>query len=152
EPFQDLSPTAACGPMVPTNVNYATTITTTVTQYVASVMAQGTAGGATANKMLKAQMLATALDAYFSDPTLGGDKIGSPLSGGIGDAVIDITGYASAFSMCGLVGSASIFDLLDCAANQSNAGGSIWYGQNKGLQTTAAAMFDAINNSHVSPP
>src|SRR5438445_10432785 len=47
------------------------------------------AGGAAMNTMLKAQMLATALDVYFSDPALGGNKIGAP--GPIGSDLIDLT-------------------------------------------------------------
>jgi hypothetical protein len=34
-----------------------------------------TSAGKTCNSMLKAQMLATTLDVYFSDPSLGGNRI-----------------------------------------------------------------------------
>ncbi len=56
----------------------------TVATYVSSVIGAATCGGTTCNAMLKAQMLATALDVYFSDPALGGDKIGA--RGPIGSA------------------------------------------------------------------
>jgi hypothetical protein len=42
----------------------------------------------TCNTMLKAQDLATSLDVYFSDPTLGGNQIGAP--GPIGGVSIDL--------------------------------------------------------------
>ena len=62
-PFSDLSSTATCAQ---------------VASYVTSVIkAANCSTGGTCNAMLKAQMLATALDVYFSDPTLGGNKIGS---------------------------------------------------------------------------
>ncbi len=62
EPFQDLSATATCKQ---------------VASYVSTTIGAATCGGSTCNPMLKAQMLATALDVYFSDPTLGGNKIGA---------------------------------------------------------------------------
>ena len=43
--------------------------------YVTNVIKAANASGAAMNAMLKAQMLATALDVYFSDPALGGNKI-----------------------------------------------------------------------------
>src|SRR5206468_12621024 len=58
-PFQDLSATANC---------------TAVASYVTTIIKAANASGATMNAMLKAQMLATALDVYFSDPALGGVK------------------------------------------------------------------------------
>jgi len=60
-PFGDLSPTATC---------------TQVASYVNTVIGAATCGGSTCNPMLKAQMLATALDVYFSTPGLGGNQIG----------------------------------------------------------------------------
>src|SRR5262249_56576941 len=60
-----------------------------VATYVYNVIKAATCGGSTCNAMLKAQMLATALDVYFSDPALGGNKIGAPAPiGGVG---IDLT-------------------------------------------------------------
>jgi len=60
--------------------------------YVAGVIGGATcSSGGACNTMLRAQMLATALDVYFSDPTLGGNRIGAynglgnktPVIGGI---------------------------------------------------------------------
>ena len=62
-PFQDLSATATCSQ----DATYVTGIIKAATC---------TSSTNTCNSMLRAQMLATALDVYFSDPTLGGNKIG----------------------------------------------------------------------------
>jgi hypothetical protein len=63
-PFQDLSATATCAQV-------ATYVTTVIKAATCSTTANGPC-----NAMLKAQMLATALDVYFSDPALGGNQIG----------------------------------------------------------------------------
>jgi hypothetical protein len=63
DPYQDLSATASCK---------------TVASYVATVIgAANCSSGGTCNLMLRAQMLATALDVYFSTPGLGGNQIGA---------------------------------------------------------------------------
>ena len=62
DPFQDLSSTATCKQ---------------VASYVATTIGAATCGGSTCNPMLKAQMLATALDVYFSTLGLGGNQIGA---------------------------------------------------------------------------
>ena len=56
----------------------ATTCKTEAT-YVANAISGATCSSSTntCNTMLRAQMLATALDVYFSDPTLGGNQIGA---------------------------------------------------------------------------
>src|SRR5262249_54001740 len=77
-PFQDLSATATC---------------TQVATYVSNVIKAGSASGASLTPMLKAQMLATALDVYFSDPALGGNKINAPAP--IGGLTIDLTQICS---------------------------------------------------------
>src|SRR6266568_4575365 len=61
-PFQDLSSTAPCG-------SVGSTSNTNVVGYVYTVIKAATCSGTTqpCNAMLKAQMLATALDVYFSD-------------------------------------------------------------------------------------
>jgi hypothetical protein len=66
--------------------------------YVYNVIkaASCTSTAKTCNSMLKAQMLATALDVYFSDPTLGGNRIGAYNGKGnaqtpIGAITIDLT-------------------------------------------------------------
>src|SRR5215468_10778653 len=73
-PFQDLSATASCS---------------AVATYVSTILGSATASGAAMNAMLKGQMLATALDVYFSTPTLGGNKIGAPTP--LGGVKIDLT-------------------------------------------------------------
>ena len=148
-PFQDLSSTATCS---------------AVATYVYNVIKAANCGGATCNTMLKAQMLATALDVYFSDPVLGGNKIGAPKP--IGGLSIDLT------QVCGMIdgsgGTATcsgtyqndsgafggahcltVLQALACAASQSNVGGTTWYGNNKATQVMAKNVFDAINNVQV---
>jgi len=145
-PFQDLSATATCAQ---------------VATYVTNVIKAANASGASMNKMLKAQMLATALDVYFSDPALGGKKINAPAP--IGGVAIDLT------KICKNIGggctifedvrsafdnqmSMTVSQMLAYAASQSNAGGSSWYGQVKATQELAKDAFDAINNEKVFAP
>jgi hypothetical protein len=137
-PYEDLSATATCAQ---------------VAQYVTTVIKAANASGAAMNAMLKAQMLATALDVYFSDPARGGNKINAPAPVGlrsidltlinkpIGSASFENTSAAFGGSSC-----ASVSDLLTSAAAQSNPGGSNWYGQVKAMQELAKDTFDAINN------
>ena len=117
------------------------------------------------NAMLKAQMLATALDVYFSDASKGGNKIGSPNK--IGDAKVDLTKVCKMLAQSGGVSTCSgstvnsgpafgdsapyptsmkVSDMLTYAASKSNSGGSSWYGQSKSIQELAKNAFDAINN------
>jgi hypothetical protein len=145
-PFQDLSSTATCS-------QFAT--------YVLNIIKAANASGSSMNAMLKAQMLATALDVYFSDPSLGGNKINAPAplggvkvdltmicnmldSGGSGTCSGAFTNTSSAFGggTCQTVSA-----LLAYAASQSNGGGSTWYGQVKATQQLAKNTFDAINNA-----
>ena len=42
--------------------------------------------------------------------------------------------------------------MLTYAASQSNAGGTVWYNQQKGKQGLAKDAFDAINNEEVVGP
>lgn len=56
-----------------------------VAAYAAGVMDRGNASAAMTAK-LKAQALATALDVYFSDPALGGDRLAAPAP--IGDLAV----------------------------------------------------------------
>ena len=75
-PFQDLSATATCS---------------AVAAYDVTVFKAATCSGPASspcNEMLKAQMLATAFDVYFSDLTLGGNKIGAPAP--VGGVNIDL--------------------------------------------------------------
>jgi hypothetical protein len=127
-PFQDLSSTATCKQ---------------VASYVNGVIGVASAAGAAMNAMLKAQMLATALDVYFSTPGLGGNKISAPTP--LGGVKIDVTNASAAFggSTC-----LSINQLLAYAASQSNVGGGTWYAQNKAVQGLAKDTFDSINNDN----
>jgi hypothetical protein len=145
-PFQDLSATATCAQ---------------VGTYVTNVIKAANASGAAMNAMLKAQMLSTALDVYFSDPALGGNKISAPAP--IGGVSIDLTKickmidgsggtatcsgvYENTSSAFGGATSLTVSQMLAYAASQSNAGGSAWYGQVKATQGLAKDAFDAINN------
>lgn len=138
-PFQNLSATANCK---------------AVASYVYDVIKAANASGASMNAMLKAQMLATSLDVYFSDPALGGNKINAPKP--IGGVAIDLTKVCKNIATCtiyenvssafGGASSMTVSQLLAYAASQSNVGGSVWYGQIKSMQELAKDMFDAINN------
>lgn len=146
-PFQDLSATASCS---------------TVATYVYNVIKAATCSGSTqpCNAMLKAQMLATALDVYFSDPALGGNKIGA--TGPLGNVSIDLTEICKMIDGSGGTATCSgtyentssafdgtcetVSDLLEDAASHSNAGGTTWYGNAKATQVLAKDTFDAINN------
>lgn len=147
-PFQDLSPTANCNQ---------------VATYVTNVIKAANSSGASMNAMLKAQMLATALDVYFSDPALGGNKINAPAP--IGGVLVDLTkickapnggvcssGYQNTSSAFGGASSLTVAQLLSYASGQSNAGGSVWYGNVKATQELAKNTFDAINNQSVFTP
>jgi hypothetical protein len=130
-PFQDLSSSATCSD---------------VAAYALTTIKNAKAGGATMNPMLKAQMLATALDTYFSDPGLGGNQISAP--GPVGSENIDL-GPANETAAFGLTPPAhclSVLGMLSYAAGQSNVGGSIWYANVKATQGMAKDAFDAINN------
>jgi hypothetical protein len=151
-PFQDLSSTASCAQVAAyvTNVIKAATCTSTTK---------------TCNSMLKAQMLSTALDVYFSDPALGGDKIFA-FNGGnsvvLGGVNVDLTKICkmidgSSGSTCsgstenagaafGGATCLTVSQLLSYAASQSNVGGSTWYNQVKGTQVLAKDTFDSVNN------
>ncbi|HET7419202.1 MAG TPA: hypothetical protein VFL27_02345, partial [Candidatus Dormibacteraeota bacterium] len=137
-PFQDLSATATCSQ---------------VGAYVSNIIGAANAGGATMNAMLKAQMLATALDVYFSDNSLGGNQIGAPAP--IGGITIDLTKIYGSENASGAFGghtSMTVSQMLAWAAGQSNSGGSSWYGQNKATQGLAKDAFDSVNNQNAVSP
>jgi hypothetical protein len=143
-PFQDLSATATCAQ---------------VGTYVTNVIKAANASGASMNAMLKAQMLATALDVFFSDPA-NGNKINAPAP--IGAVLIDLTVICKDIAACTIYENTSaafggalsmtVSQLLAYAASQSNAGGSVWYGQVKATQELAKDTFDAINNQKAFTP
>jgi len=131
-PFQDLSATATC---------------TQIASYVYNVIKVANSAGTTMNAMLKAQMLATALDVYFSDPALGGNRIKAPAP--IGGLLIDLTlmwGYLDVSGAFGGATSMTVTQMLTYAGSQSNVGGSVWYANVKSMQELAKSAFDAINN------
>jgi hypothetical protein len=141
-----------------------------VASYVSGTIgaASCTSSSGTCNSMLKAQMLATALDVYFSDPGLGGNKIGAYNGLGAGQPVlgnvnIDLTkicpkadgGFGGA---CGedvtsvFGGKPPVCRTVSYMLNYQNTSdplpdaGAVWYGQTKAKQVLAKDAFDAINN------
>jgi hypothetical protein len=149
-PFQNLSSTATCA---------------AVASYVTTVIKAANAGGASMNAMLKAQMLSTALDVFFSTPgndkvaafnggntvSLGGvnvdlTKVCNMLDGSGGSGACSGTYGNTAFAFGGTPTCQTVSQLLTYAASQSNPGGTIWYNQVKATQGLAKNTFDAINN------
>jgi hypothetical protein len=120
-PFTDLSATASCGQ---------------VATYVAGVVRAASCAGPTCNSMLKAQMLVTALNLFFSDPAIGA-------------ADVDLSTASAAF---GGADHLTVSAMLAYAAAQSNAGGSTWYGQDKARQVLAKDAFTSINDQTASSP
>jgi len=105
------------------------------------------------NPMLKAQMLATALNVYFSNPALGGNQIGATAP--IGGLVIDLSKIYGGEDVSAAFGgstSLTVTQMLSYAASQSNAGGSSWYGNVKATQGLAKDAFDSINNQTAVSP
>jgi hypothetical protein len=123
----------------------------------------------TCNTMLRAQMLATALDVYFSDPGLGGNKIGAFNGLGsnqkpIGGVAIDLTqicqmidgsssstcsgAYENVSSAFGGWSSLTVLQMLSYQNTSDPAldAGAKWYEQCKAKQVLAKDAFDAINN------
>lgn len=103
------------------------------------------------NAMLKAQMLATALNVYFSDSGLGGNQIQAPAP--ICGIVVDLTYInkpigSAIYIDCSASGGAkslTVAQMLTYAASQSNMGGSIWYQNIRTSQGLAKAAFEAVN-------
>jgi hypothetical protein len=111
------------------------------------------------NAMLKAQMLSTALNVYFSDPDLGGNALGAP--GPIGEFMVDLTwinapiGSGSYIDVSNAFGGASsmrVLEMLSYAASMSNDGGSLWYSNDKFIQSLAKSAFEAVNKQKASVP
>jgi len=150
-PFKDLSSTATCAQ---------------VASYVYNVIKLANAS-LTGNAMLKGQDLATSLDVYFSDPALGGNKIGAPAP--IGGLSIDLTKickmidssggtatcsgtFENVSSSFGPATSLTVLQMLMYAASQSSVGGGTWYGNIKSAIILAKDAFDAINNQVAFAP
>lgn len=130
-----------------------------VATYVASVLGSASASGSTMNAMLKGQLLAAALDVYFSDPALGGNVLKAPAP--LGSVQIDVTrictdltckAYEDSSPAFGGSPRLTVAEILAYAASQSNVGGSSWYGQVKATQELAKDVFDALNNLKVFAP
>ena len=165
-PFSDLTATS-CGSSPSLGAKSASG----VVGYVYTIIKNATCSGPSTspcNAMLKAQMLATALDVYFSDPTLGGNRIGAP--GPIGAVSIDLSKVCNMIDGSGGTAScsgtfsnvASLFGVTKCATvmtmliyqNTSDPladGGAVWYGNVKASQVGAKNAFDAINNQVAFP-
>jgi len=98
------------------------------------------------NAILKAQMLATALTVYFSSSAGG-----SVLKPTLGSQKVDLThifGSENTSSAFGGATCLTVGTILSFAASKSNAGGSIWYGQNKTTQGYAKDTITGINNGN----
>jgi hypothetical protein len=133
-PFQDLPTTASCS---------------AVATYVYNVIKAANSSGSSMNAMLKAQMLATALNVPFG-VTNGSELIDltqvcKMIDGSNGSATCSGT-YQNAGSAFGGASSMTVLQILSYAAGQSSAGGSLWYGNVKATQELAKNVFDAINN------
>src|SRR6266478_1560835 len=148
-PFQDLSPTASCSQ---------------VQSYVTGVFS---ASSSSVLAELKMQALATALNVYFSDLSLGGNTISAPAP--IGNYSVDLTHVCvmkdssgtGAGTCAGTVGSSSnafsgatqltVSQMLATSSGLSNAGGTAWY-SNSATQALAKNAFDAVNNQKAIAP
>jgi hypothetical protein len=141
-----------------------------IATYVYNVIKAATCTSAskTCNAMLKAQMLATALNVYFSDPALGGGKI-AKFNGGntvsLGGVNVDLTkickmidGSGGAATCSGSFqnasaqfGGATCLTVLGMLQYQNTSdpladAGAVWYQQIKSQQVVAKDAFDATNN------
>jgi hypothetical protein len=144
-PFQDLSQTATCGTAITSTKNSAI-INTTVTAYVYTLVKAASASGATMDAMLKAQMLATALSAYFT-PGLGTANIDLShiCSTGISNGTCSIFVSYSTFWGGSPKSVNTLLGLASTAFVGSNGVGT-WYGAVKSDQEKAKNTFDTINN------
>jgi hypothetical protein len=128
-----------------------------VASWVTNVIKAANASGASMNAMLKAQMLATALDVWFTSAA-GGNKLGAPSP--LGDRSIDLT-LVCRLSMAGVCGAMqdvssafggspkTVTQMLDHASSQYDPATKAWYGNVKATQELAKNAFDAINNEKV---
>ena len=156
-PFQDLSATATCAQ---------------VAKYYITVFNAKSCSINNCIPMLKAQMLATALNVYFSDPALGGNKIGAFNGNGsnqsaIGSLKIDLSHICTMIdssggtASCGnsfyplaavqavlgvgpSVTSMTVLDILNAVAARYTSPTS-WY-PTKAQNVLAKDIFDTINN------
>lgn len=118
--------------------------TQVIATYVTNIVKSASAAGSSMNSMLKAQMLSTALDVYFNKVNGAANIDLTYINKPIGS-----TTYENVSSSFGGASCMSVKSLLLYAANQSNVGGTAWYGQVKSgpnSQELAKDTFDAINN------
>ena len=144
-PFQELSATAGCSQ---------------VAGYVSTVIRSANAGGPTMNAMLKGQVLATALDVYFTDPGLGGNKLDAPAP--LGAVAVDLTRVCTDVPTCAVLeddrgafggaGHLLVGELVAFASSRANGGGSWWYGNLKATQELAKDAFEAVNGQVTFAP
>jgi hypothetical protein len=145
-PFQDLVSNATC---------------TQVAAYTASTAKSAALATAPMTARLKGNELATALAVYFSDPSLGGNKLATkkPVGGTLIDLtlVCHMTDLTTGAGTCGGTNvdarpafggssSLSVAQLLAVAAAQAGTGGTGWYGNDATLQGLAKDAFSAVNN------
>lgn len=138
--------------------------------YVSNIIKAATCTSTTktCNSMLRAQMLATALDVFFSDASLGGNKIGAPAP--IGGVKIDLTKICQMIDGSGTSSCSGSYENVSSAYGGATSltvsamllyqntsdplmdAGAAWYSQNKAIQVLAKDSFDAINNQVVFAP
>ncbi|OLC52312.1 MAG: hypothetical protein AUH85_17355 [Chloroflexi bacterium 13_1_40CM_4_68_4] len=147
-PFSDLSASDCLG----------------VQTYIAGVIKAATCTSllGTCNAMLRSQMLATALDVYFTDPALGGNRIGGVIP--IGTISIDLTHVCQMIDGSGgtatcsgtyenvssAFGGSTVLTVMQMLTYQNTAdpsadAGVTWYANSKPTQLLAKDAFDAIN-------
>jgi hypothetical protein len=154
-PISNTNSTLKYGTACGTSAGYTqnkSTASSGIAGYVYEIIKVANASGASMNVMLKAQMLATALNVY-TGVTPGGQlidltKICHMIDSSAGTATCSGT-YTNTSLYPAVFGGATsltVTQILAYAANQSNAGGSIWYGNVKSVQEKAKDTFDAINN------
>ncbi len=128
-----------------------------VQAYVKKVLAAASAAGASMNAMLKAQMLATALDVYFTKPSITNATVRKFLpASNLGGFTVDLTSVGMSLqdvsAAFGGATAMTVNQAIAYASSKSNVGGSTWYGQVKATQGLAKNLFDAINNQKVWAP
>ena len=113
-----------------------------VAAYVSNVIKSANASGATMNAMLKAQMLAAALNYYYTtvEPTRGAPY------GSLSKMVFDITKWSGGF---GGVTQMTLMQMLKYADLQYVVATKVWYGGNKTIQGLAKDAFQAVNMSRI---
>jgi hypothetical protein len=150
-PFKDLSPTANG---------------TQLASYVAGIITAATFSSSdkTCNPMVRAQMLATALNVFYTGTGFTSTQIGSvkPPSNflghtNLGGIKIDLKNVCFPIPSCSAnVDASSVFGPADALTVQQALDfqntvataptGASWYGQDKAKQVLAKDVFDAINN------